>query len=343
MELEVWPLFLHLVTKRGLPVVVANARISAPSAAQYAKFGRYRFLRRRRDWLFNVPKRWLAQSEEYATRLRELGVKPEKILILGNLKYDQIPTAITAADRETYRALLGATTGKLLVAGSTHPGEEEIILQAWQKLRHDFPTLKLVLAPRHPERLPAVITLAQKFASVKRRSELASADPASGAAAATTPNANASGAAFDIVVVDTLGELAKFYAAAEVVFVGGTLNTHGGQNMSEPCGLACPTVIGASFQNFTEAVEVLRGVDGIKIVADGAALLTALRELFAAPAAAVAMGERGRAALLKLTGAARKTVDVLDEVLVTAAAEAQEFSHETLVPQADEQIFETDD
>jgi 3-deoxy-D-manno-octulosonic-acid transferase len=303
MELEIWPLFLYHAELCRVPVVVANARITAKSAAQYARLARYEFLRRWLVWAFNAPAAWLAQTAEYAERLKSAGVEAAKIRVNGNVKFDQIPTLLQPEIAAQYRRLLKVET-RLLVAGSTHRGEDETLLAVWQQLRGEIPALKLLIAPRHPERVGEVVARAGAYGKVLRRSQIdESADEA------------------EIIVVDTLGELAKFYAAADAVFVGGTLIPRGGQNMAEPCGLAKPTVIGDSYFNFAETVAALRDADAITIVPVAAENLTgevlverltgALREALSS-----ARGARARAALLALQGASRRVVEVVEEVIV---------------------------
>lgn len=304
MELEIWPVFLDRAARCGIPVVVANARITAESAAQYRKAMGWPFLGAVLRRAFNTPARWLAQTEEYAARLREVGVEPGRVTVSGNVKFDQIPTALRPGDAAAYRAALGAgDAGKVVVAGSTHPGEDEFVVGAWQNLRRDFPGLKLVLAPRHPHRIPEVKALAEKAGTVALRSAM----KAAAEKGADAPRA-------DVVIVDTMGELAKFYAAADAVFVGGTLIPHGGQNMAEPCGLARPTVIGNSYFNFTETVEALLPERLITVIGSGAELEGALRDILAAPEAAAARAAAARETLMRLAGASRRAVAALEEV-----------------------------
>ena len=155
--------------------------------------------------------------------------------------------------------------------------------------------MRLALAPRHPERCEEVNRLASHWGPVRRYSSLPL--PAAGG---------------EIILLDTVGELAAIYAAADIVFVGGTLIAHGGQNMMEPCGLARPTIVGPSTFNFNDAMAALREENGIREIASAAELAVALSELLENPAAAAAMGQRGRAALLKRQGATQRTLRRLE-------------------------------
>lgn len=293
MELEIWPQFTNHCQLHRIPMMVANARITQKSAEKYLRLKKYlpSFVKQ----MFNAPFCWLAQTDEYAQRLREIGVEEGKIKIGGNVKFDQIPLTLPPeifATAQSYRQLLNVGDGKLLVAGSTHPTEEETLLKAWKNLRADFPQLKLFIAPRHPHRVASVKTLAENFGKTILRSSL---------------NENNNG---EIIIGDTMGELDKFYAAADVVFVGGTLIAHGGQNMGEPCGLAKPTIIGNNYANFSETVTALQNANAIKIINHADELTFALREFLNNPITAQEYGNRARNALLQLAGASKKTANV---------------------------------
>ncbi len=291
MELEVWPNFLAHAEQRGVPVVVANARITERSTRRFRRW------RRISQPMLTRVTEWLAQSETYAERLRSIGVPPGRIHVVGSIKYDAVPTELDPSIREQYRRLLGADEGtRVLIGGSTHPSEEEVLLEAFACLEQEgLRPLKLVLVPRHPERLDAVDQLAARRGRTVRRS-------------AITPQGSTDA---PIVLVDTLGELGKLYAAADAVFVGGTLIPHGGQNMMEPCGLGRPTVIGPSTHNFDEPVAVLRAAKGLRQIQGPRELLPALRELFTQPEQAAALGANAREALIAEQGATERTLDRL--------------------------------
>lgn len=297
MELEVWPNFLHTAEARGVPVLVANARITEKSTRQYKNASWLPPVKR----MLNQPRLWLAQSEEYAARLREIGVEAARIRVSRSVKYDVVPTEPDPALRTRYRRILGADENTpVLVAGSTHPGEEETVLEAYSRLLADFPAARLVLAPRHPHRMEEVqgLCTAQGLPHARRSAHSEDAP-----------------AAARIVLLDTMGELASIYAAADAVFIGGTFIQHGGQNMLEPCGLGRPTVIGGSFHNFREAVEVLQAAGGIRILKDRNGLYPALREILHAPQTAMEMAERGRQALIAQKGATAATIGFIEEIL----------------------------
>ncbi len=295
MELEVWPNVVEEAARRGVPVVVVNGRITERS------FRRYRLVRPLIRRSFRRVRLWCVQTEAYAERFRALGVPEERIRVTGSLKYDAVPTHPSEADRTRYRRLLELEeTAPLLVAGSTHPSEEAAVLEAFNRLRRGAgPAAKLLLAPRHPERLREVQHLAAPYGPVAYRSELG------GRASPGAP----------IVLLDTMGELGRLYAAADLVFVGGTLVRHGGQNMLEPVGLERPTVVGRSTHNFADAMAVLREAGGIREIGSPAELGPVLEGFLKNPVDAALMAKRGREALVARQGATKRTLVLLNALI----------------------------
>ncbi len=295
MELEVWPNFLAIARTGKVPVVVCNARITDRSVKRFRLLGKSA-----RSMLAPVSL-WLAQSDEYADRLRTIGVLPERIRVVGSLKYDSVPTEPDPAMRNEYRGMLGAgEKTRVIIGGSTHPSEEDALLSAFAALRQSVSDdLKLVLVPRHPERLDEVERLVQGVAPVRRRSTLSPDKPAD------TP----------VVLVDTMGELGRLYAAADVVFVGGSLIPHGGQNMMEPCGLGIPTVIGPSCHNFIETVALLTKAEGLIQVRDANELEPEIRNLLNTPDQALAMGKRARQVIAECKGATKRSLDLIANLM----------------------------
>ncbi len=303
MELEIWPNFLATAVERGVPVVVANARITERSVRRLS------FV----PWLAGrmamAVEAWFAQTRQYADRLEKIGVPAGRIEVTGSVKYDAVPAAIDEETGKHYRRLFGCGRryfrdgGDLLVVGgSTHPGEERILLDSLRRAgAGEGRTLRVVLTPRHPERLDEVEKAAGEFGRVVRRSRLAD----------FVPEGGAEGGGFDIVLVDTMGELSRIYAAADMVFVGGTLIRHGGQNFIEPCGLAKPTVTGPHLWNFAEPAELLGQNRLMRIIQAPEELAGVFGEWIQDPAAAARMGEAARAELLKQRGAARRMADRL--------------------------------
>ena len=306
MELEIWPNFLAEAARRAVPVAVANARITERSARRLSLAP---WLARRMALTVDA---WYVQTEEYAARLRRLGVPEGRMEILGSMKYDSTPDEVDPGAGRVYRRLFGCGDrfqregGRpLAVAGSTHPGEERVFLEA---LRDAAPAGRdrplAALAPRHPERLDEVERLASTFGRVARRSRLPDfplpGDPGPGA---------------DIILVDGVGELARIYAAADMVFVGGSLTRRGGQNFLEACGLGKPTVVGPHLWNFREPAELLGGLGLLRRVEDREGLRLVFAEWLANPTAAADLGGRARVELRRRRGATRKTADRLGELV----------------------------
>jgi 3-deoxy-D-manno-octulosonic-acid transferase len=293
VELEVWPSFLRLCNRRGVPLAVVNGRITGTS------FGRYHLFRRALPQ-FNRISLYCVQLEEYAERFRQLGGAPERVVVTGNLKADGFGVAAGERDRQRQQELarlLGLRPGMLvLVGGSTHAPEERLLAQAW---RAAVPEARLVLVPRHPpraddvERELAALGLAAQRLTRARAGE--TVDPA-------RP-----------LIVDTIGELEAVYALSDLVFVGGSLTEHGGQNVLEPAALGRAVLHGPHVQNFRQEVALLRSAGAAREVADGAELALALRELAADGELRRRMGEAGRSAVAAQAGATARTLELFEE------------------------------
>jgi 3-deoxy-D-manno-octulosonic-acid transferase len=293
VELEIWPNFLHEAHRQRIPIALVNGRISAKS------FRSYSFVR---SLLFDPVGKiglFFVQTELYAERFRKLGIPPRQIEVTGSVKYDQL--AAKDLDPSEVRRDMGVGPEDLvLMGGSTHPSEEASLLEAYLSLRDDFPGLRLVLVPRHTERTSEVLELLQAKAQVTRRTEQVAAR---GGASISSPLPEG-----EVLLVDTVGELGRLYCAADLVFVGGSLIPHGGQNMLEPVMYAKPTVFGPHWVNFEEPVKRLLAAEGVREIKGAAELEPALRELLSDRDAAHAMGERGRQAMLAAQGATEATV-----------------------------------
>jgi 3-deoxy-D-manno-octulosonic-acid transferase len=298
VELEIWPNFLGEAWRRRVPVALVNGRISEKS------FNGYRLVRR---WLFDpIGKigRFCVQTETYPQRFRRLGIPDRQIHITGSMKYDQIRVAADADGAAVRRDIGVGPDDLVVIGGSTHPGGERARLLAYERLRARPPNLRLVLVPRHTERTDEVRRQVTELGqAVVRRTERLQA----GATAPLAPG--------EVLLVDTIGELGRLYAAADVVFVGGSLIPHGGQNMLEPAALGKPTVFGPSYENFIEPVERLLAARGARLVPGEPELERALGELLDHPDDARAMGERGREAMLAARGATARTVAVIQDLL----------------------------
>jgi 3-deoxy-D-manno-octulosonic-acid transferase len=299
METELWPNFLAALARRRIPSMVANGRISDRS------FRRYR-------WVTFVTRPMLEsitvlgmQSQEDARRAIVLGAPPERVVVTGSMKTDALVDQPGA--RELWERLLGLAPGeRIWVAGSTHRGEEQVVAEVLGRLRADHPDLVLLLAPRHPERVPEVERLLrERGLAAVRRSRL--------------PTARAGAA---VVILDTVGELATLYQLAEVVFVGGSLVPTGGHNMLEPALRSKPVLFGPYTSNFRESAELLLEAGGARRVTDAAGLEWALRELLEKPEIARGMGEMGYQAVIRRQGGVRATLALVSRYLAGSEGES---------------------
>lgn len=297
MELEIWPNFLAEAERRKVPVVVSNVRITDRSIRRFRQFSRFA------RPMLNRVNLWLSQSEEYADRLREIGVSQERITVVGSLKYDTVQTDLSAEMRAKFRHLVGAKDGDfVIIAGSTHPGEEEPILKAYKEVRErSDKRVILVLVPRHPERAPLIFPECTRIAESVLRSNLTDD---------TSPTA-------DIILVDTIGELGSLYAASDLVIMGGTFSESvGGHNMLEPCGIERPAVVGPHTHNFLQPMQLLRQAQGVREISDVSELSRVLSELLQQPDVCKEMGERARSAILREQGATERSLRLIEQQLL---------------------------
>jgi len=298
-ETEFWPNLLHGCFSRGIPVVVVNARISNRS------WPRYQRLRRLWRPLLSRLSRVLAQSQIDADRLLALGCLPDRVSVTGNLKFD----VRAAQESEATRLLKSMAAGlRVVVAGSTLEGEESALADAWPRLLAADSELVLVLAPRHPERFSVVAALLERSGLTwcKRSDWYSEPSAAARATRALRPG--------EIVLLDTIGELASVYSLASVAFVGGSLVPAGGHNPLEPAQFAVPIVMGPHYANFVAIVESLRGHDAMRIAAKED-LASILIELLRDRVAAGAMGARAKEVFDRQAGATDRCVAAIRELL----------------------------
>jgi len=292
IETEIWPNLIHEAHRRGVRVAVVNGRISPRS------FPRYRAARGLLRRVLADVDLFLMQSEPHAERARQIGAPAARIRPLGNLKFDALgrpapPPELVRPGGE------GAGGGPLWVAGSTVAGEESMVLAAFREVRSRVPGARLLLAPRHPERFAEVALLVEAAGySAERRSALGPA-----------------GWHADVLVLDTLGELAGVYALATVVFVGGSLVTAGGHNILEAAVAGKPVVVGPHMENFQEIADEFAAGRALLTVASAEELGREVAALFADPGRRAALGGAARAILDRNRGALARTVDALAELL----------------------------
>ena len=264
IESEIWPNLLTGLDHRAIPRVLLNARLSARSARSWARFPAAA------SALFGGFTWIAAQSTEDAVSLRSLGIT--KVEMLGNLKF----AAPALPDNQAARAELQSISADWLLAASTHEGEEAILLAAHRILRDQFPALITIIAPRHPERASAIMSLAGSL-PIARRSRSESPEPGG------------------LYLADTLGELGLFYRLCPIAFIGGSLVPIGGHNLIEPAQRGCAVLTGPHIENFTEIAATLRAAGAlIDVTAD--TLAPTLRDLLADPARRAIIGAAGQTA-----------------------------------------------
>lgn len=304
VEGDYWPLVLRAARRGGLPVAVVNGRVGGRS---------FRRLRRLRPLLgplfrplFGPVGRFGVQTVEDGERLVALGVPPESVTVTGNLKFE---TPEPAARPELLAAVRSLARGRpIVVAGSTMAGEEAAVLEA-HRLAGGGARSLLVLAPRHPERWPTVAALlGERGVAFVRRSTPDVAD---------RPVADAP---VDVLLLDTMGDLATLYSLATAAFVGGTLAPTGGHNPIEPARFSVPVVVGPSMDNFREIAEGFDAAAAWERVADEDDLGRALDRWLADPAAAAEVGRRGAALVAANRGALGRTLELLAPLLERAGA-----------------------
>lgn len=299
METEIWPNTLRLCRARGVRTLVANGRISARS------YPRYRLVRPLFTRVLDLVDHFCVQGEETAGRLRGLGAPAERISITGSLKFDSLqpPVGAFAPSRTPDRVLRffgGAERRPIVVAGSTFPGEDEMLIRSFERIRTLVGNAMMILAPRRPERFGEVTDLARQagFRTVRRT------------ALVVGQELNA-----DVVVLDTIGELAQVYQLATVVFVGGSLVNMGGHNILEPAVLGKAIVFGPHMQNFREiAEEFLRHGSAIQ-VGGARELEDVLVDLLTRPERRRRLGESARALVEANRGARARTLEAIVRLL----------------------------
>jgi len=295
VEAEIWPNFIWRLRDRGTPLFLVNARLSDRS---YRGYKRYAFLFRRLFASFTAVG---AQNEADAARLRELGCRPEAIHVVGSLKYDA--ARLEDSRRLDVPALLRQcgvpATAKLLVAGSTHAGEEGVLADLYLRLKPRFPDLFLVLVPRHFERGREVgKELEQKGLKYAYRSDLG---------AKTSHPANS----LDCLLVNTTGELRHFYLHAQVIFVGKSLTALGGQNPIEPGALGKAMVFGPNMQNFADVSRQFVEQQGAWQVQDAAELEQAVATLLGDAERCESLGRNALKVVRENQGAILRTVEMI--------------------------------
>jgi 3-deoxy-D-manno-octulosonic-acid transferase len=292
METELWPNLYDACERRGVPLVLASARLSAKSVARYRRFGS---LFRR---IFSAISLIAAQTREDAERFVAIGAQSPRTHVVGNIKFDMELGAGVIDQGRALRASFGSAR-PTWIAGSTHAGEEEQVLAAHAELQADRPDALLLLVPRHPDRFDGVADLLSRrgLRCTRRSSGMA---PDGGTA---------------VVLVDTVGELAALYAAADAAFVGGSLVPIGGHNLLEPAALGLPVLMGPSQFNAKDIARLLIQQGAALQVADARELAAALIRLLADPAERQRMGTIGRHIVESNRGSVARLLEFIEPLL----------------------------
>ena len=305
METELWPNLLRECERRGVPVLLASARLSAKSVSRYRRFGALF------AGVFTPNLTVAAQTSDDAARFRSIGAPAAQIHVSGNVKFDLEFAADVMQAGHELRAALGAQR-PVWIAGSTHAGEEEQVLDAHALLQSARPDALLVLVPRHKDRFAAVADLlTRRGVEFARRSQMPRGTPLP--IDASLPNQP------PVLLADTVGELALLYACADVAFVGGSLVPIGGHNLLEPAALGLPVLTGPSFQNSRETAQLLLDRGAALQVNSAAELATALQRLLADAVERRRIGAIGQAIVAANRGSVERLMILIEPWLLPAA------------------------
>lgn len=304
IELEIWPNFLITAAKMHLPVVLLNARISERSLKWYrviSKLSKEFFESFARNE--NV---FCARTKIDAGRIINLGISEAQVSVTGNMKFDNLVTDIPEDMKRRLMCLFEIDKeNKVVVCGSTHEGEELVILKTFRHMRAKIKHLRLVLVPRHIERANDVIKIIESAGFPCVRKTFLDKGGKIGKDKNET-----------VILVDTVGELLATYSIADCVFVGKSLVPQGGQNMMEPAGLAKPILVGPHTFNFHEEVQLLREANALEIVQDESSLLSKMTYLLEHQDEALEMGKRAQSVVMEQRGATGRNVKILRNLLL---------------------------
>jgi len=295
VETDLWPNFMARMSLKKIPVLLANARLSDRSTSGYQR------IKGLMQPLLNSFTTLCVQSVEDASRFRSLGTLPGKLQVTGNLKFDQKSNHLSENEYEKLRRDFHITSvDKVIIAGSTHPGEEEILAQGYKKIKKNHPALKFVIAPRDPDRarLAREIFRASGFSAVcLAESETAPGDPPA-----------------DIIVIDRVGLLGKAYALGDLAFIGGSLVKAGGHNPLEPAAYGKPVLFGPDMSDFRLVARLLTAAGGAVRVTDADSFAVQAEKLLADKEFARVAGKRACRIFEDNAGAVGRTMDRVIEI-----------------------------
>lgn len=295
VETELWPNFLKAARHFSIPVMMVNGRISDKSVE------RYHYMRSVLKDMLNTVDTFCMQSTIDAQYIIRLGADVRRVVVTGNTKFDQTYTSISPTEQQVLLQEMGMQDiAAILLAGSTHTGEEEMLFTALQKVRESFPTVKLIIAPRDIMRCEEIVDLAANygFKGALRRTLL------------TEPNND-----HDVVVLDTIGELGKIYSVGTIIYVGGSLVPRGGHNILEPAAHGKPILVGPHMFNFKDTYALFSRREACVTVYDATTLGTSFLEILNNEQLRLKMSQETLAIIQENRGASRKSVMYLKELL----------------------------
>jgi 3-deoxy-D-manno-octulosonic-acid transferase len=288
---EIWPNLIRAVHASGARIALTNGRFSPEH------LNRYRALFSAIGNPLDDVDLFLMREPDEAERVLQLGAERSRVLVTGNTKFDALVPLVEAPDDPSLKQAMGiGPSDRVWIAGSTHEGEEQPLLEVYRRLLGDFPDLRMVIAPRYIDRAPRVVALAQQLGLKTALRSAASADGA------------------QVVILDTIGELARAYRLGTLVFVGGSFTTRGGQNILEPAAQGRPVLFGPHMENFRDSVQVLVGRGGIQ-VKDADHLHRVVHDLLSRPETLTSLGALARNAVRQVSGASERNVEQLSRLL----------------------------
>lgn len=307
VETELWPNFLSAIREMRIPVMMVNGRISEKSVKTY------RYLYGIWDDMLNTVTRFCMQSSIDADYITHLGADRSKVFVTGNTKFDQTYAEVTEDDLVKYRQELGIGEAyPVIIAGSTHSGEEKLLLNSFREIKKQYSRAALVIAPRKTARGGEVAKLAASFGyEAGYRSKMLEDQGYSGE--------------HSVIILDTIGELGRIYAVGDLVYVGGSFSGTGGHNVLEPAAHAKPILVGPSMHNFKDSYALLSKAGGCKMVQSGAELTSEMLDIIVNEERRRKMGQASIQVIKENRGADVKSIRYLKDLLELAAVPASEY------------------
>ena len=308
VETELWPNFLRAIRERHIPVMMVNGRISEKSVKTY------RYLYGIWDDMLSTVSRFCMQSSIDADYIYSLGADKNKIFVTGNTKFDQTYAEVTSEDYARYKEELGLCNSyPIIMAGSTHPGEEKALFDAFKKVREKYADARLVIAPRKTNRADEISKLASSYGfETGYRSKMLE-----------NPGLRKE---YPVVLLDTIGELGRIYAVGDVVFVGGSLCKTGGHNVLEPAAHAKPIIVGPNMQNFKDSYSLLSKVGACKMVNNVSELANEMLDIIGNDERREKMGAASLQVIKENRGADIRSIHYLKELLDLTSVPSREYA-----------------